>query len=180
MLRTQGYGGGGQWKHHVQAALGGMAFTGNLGGSLTGIPGAGTFVPIGNGVIAHPLFTLDPSIAFDLVLDPPASPTETQFQRLRYVGGAQSLCAQVTCSLSIQDPAIGAIGTAAKLQVNGVDIPNSEQEGQTGGLITTAGSLTVQGSTVLNPGDDLRVLVANATNGGDFIVSSCHLTVVAL
>jgi len=178
--RTQGFGGGQQYKQFTQAALGGMAFSGNLGGQLTDVAAPNAFVPIGNLVVAHPLFNLDPSVFFDIVLDPPASPNETQFQRLRYIGTARNLCAQVTASLSIQDPSVGAIGIAAKLQINGVDIPDSEQEGQTGGLITTAGSTTIQGSTLLQPGDNLRVLVANSTNVNDFIVSSCHLTVLAL
>lgn len=177
--RVQGFGGG-QYKRFTQAALGGMAFTGNLNGQLTDIVAQDTFVPIGNLVPAHPLFNLDPSVFFQIVLEPAASPNEAQFQRLRYIGTARDLCAQVTASLSIQDPSVGAIGIAAKLQINGVDIPDSEQEGQTGGLITTAGSTTIQGSTILQPGDDLRVMVANATNVNDFIVSSCHLTVVAL
>jgi hypothetical protein len=178
--RVQGFGGGGQWKRFTQAAIGGMAYTGNLGGQLTDIVAQDAFVPIGNLVPAHPLFNLDPSVFFEIVLVPGGSPNETQFQRLRYIGSASGLCALVTCSLSIQDPTLGAIGIAAKLQKNGVDIPDSEQEGQTGGLVTTAGSTTIQGSTILEPGDDLRVLVANASNDNDFIVSSCHLTALGL
>lgn len=178
-LRVQGHGGGGsQWKRHVQAAIGGMHMSGNLGGVPTVNPGAGTFVPVGNGAPAHPLFVLDPSVGFEIILDPPASPNETQFQRLRYTGSARDLCALITCTISAQDPGLVAFGFAAKLQLNGVDIPGSEQEAQTGGLITSADSLTIQGGTILNPGDDIRVLMANLTDGNDWIISSAHLTVL--
>lgn len=176
--RVQGSQAG--WKEHTQGArapaIGGMAFTGNVGGVITDNPGAGTFVPIGNGQPAHPLFTLDPSLFFAIGV---VGANETQNQSLIYTGSL-SLCAILTCSLSFQDPALGAFGTAAKLQQNGVDIPNSEQEAQTGGLITSADSLTIQGGTLINPGDTFRPLVANMTDGGNFIISSCHLTCVAL
>jgi hypothetical protein len=178
--RTQGWGGGAQWRQFTRAAIGGVAFTGNQGGVVTVNPGAGTFVPIGNGSPAHPLFALDPSVNFQIVLVPALSPNETQFQKLRYVGAARDLCVVLTCSLAFQDPALGAFGTAAKLTQNGVDIPNSEQEAQTGGLITSADSLTVQGGAVMQPGDEFQILVANITDGGNFVVSSCHLTAIGL
>ncbi len=164
-----------------QIGIGGMAFTGNLGGVPTANPGAGTFVPIGNGNIppGHPLFLLDPSVLFDLVLNPPASPNEAQFQRLRYIG-TQRVCAAIQCSLSVQEPAVGAVGYAAKLTKNGVDVVNSEQEAQTGGLITSADSLSIAGGTFLDENDEIGILLTNVTNGANLVVSSCHLQVIAL
>ena len=162
-----------------QIGVGGMAFTGNLNGVVTDNPGAGSFVHVGNGQSLHPLWVLDPSLLFDLVLQPPASPNETQFQRLRYIGKTQ-VCAAIQCSLSVQEPAVGAVGYAAKLQLNGVDIPNSEQDAQTGGLITSADSLSVAGGTVLVENDEIGILVANLSTAADLVVSSGHIQVIAL
>lgn len=180
-LRTQGHGGGGQpWRQHVQAAIGGMAFTGNREGVETVNLPPNVFVPVGSQAPNHPLFVLDPSANFQIALNPPGLGNETQYQVLEYTGRARGLCGLFTASVSFQDPApLGGFGTGVKLTLNGVDIPGSEQEGQTGGLITSADSIAVQGIVELNPGDQIQVLVANTSDATNFIISSCHLTGIA-
>ncbi len=160
-------------------AIGGMAFTGNLGGAVTVIAAAGAFVPVGNGTPAHPLFVLDPSFAFSIVLDPPASPNECQFQRLRY-DGVKALCAAINCAVSVQEPTLGAVGYAGRLTQNGVVIPNSPADAQTGGLVTSADSLSVLGGITMNPGDIIGIEIANLTNTDNLNVSSCHIQVIGL
>ena len=137
----------------------------------------GQLVPVGLGSPNHPLWVLDPSMFFEIVLDPPASPNEAQFQRLRYIG-PRNLCAALDCALSVQEPTVGAVGYEGALTKNGAVIPNSPMDAQTGGLITSADSLSFKGGALLEPGDTIQVLCANLTTTDPLIVSAGHLQVV--
>ena len=160
-------------KRPVPMAVGSMAFTGNLGGAATVIPGAGTFVRIGNGAPGHPLFIANPqNMFFNLV------GVSTDTQELQYAGPRTvRLC--IRGIVSLQEGIIGAVGIAVQLLQNGALIPNTSIDGQTGGLISSAGNLVTEGLVEARPGDTFTMEVANLTNANNLTASGAILTVGA-
>ena len=147
---------------------GNMAFTGNLGGVATIIPGAGTFVPIGNGLGAgHPSYVANPNNSLFSVQGGP----DAENQVLRY-DGTEMLCICARASVSAQDPALGAEGFAIQIIKNGVPQFPTSMEGQTGGLVTTAGNIYTETIIDISPGEVLQLLIANLTSPANLIFSS--------
>lgn len=154
--------------------IGNMAMTGNLAGVETVNPGVGTFVPVGNGTgVAHPLFVANPQNKnFVLV----GATAETQ--ALRYVNTRSfKLC--IRGILAVQNQALVAQGFALRLLQNGVPVPNTTIESQTGGLIDSAGALVTESLVMASPNDLFTLEFANLTSGADLTVSSAVLTVGA-
>lgn len=152
--------------------IGNMAMTGNLGGVETVNPGAGTFVRVGSGNAGtHPVFVANPNNK-DFVLVGATAPT----QELRYTGKKPfKLC--IRGMLALQDQAIGAEGFAIRLLQNGVPVANTTLEGQTGGLITSAGFIASESVVQAQPNDVFTIEFANITGGANLTVSGALLTV---
>lgn len=149
---------------------GSMAFSGNLGGVATVNPGAGTFVRIGAGAPGHPLFVSN--IANRLVS---VQGLTTATQELVY-DWSEKRCFCVRVDLSLQDQAIGAEGFELRLVKNGVPIPNTTVQGQTGGLITSSGFIHTESLVDLNRGDVVYPEFANITSGANLTASSAIVT----
>ncbi len=154
-------------------AVGNMAFTGNLGGVNTVIPAAGTFVPIGNGAPAHPLFVANPNNLLFTLLG-----ATTAAQVLRY-DGVEPVRLCIRGSISVQDPLFTAEGFALRLLQNGAPIPNASMDGQTGGLITSAGNIYVEALVTAANLDLFTMQLANLTSAQNLNVSSAVFTVGA-
>ena len=153
-------------------ALGNIAFVGNIGGIETVIPGADTFVPIGNGNAGtHPTF-VDNTSNIQFALEGTTAPT----QGLLFAG-LSPLRLHMAATVSVQNPALSALGFALRLLKNGNPIANTTLEGQTGGLITSAGNLTTLGSDTFAFGDVLSIEIANLTSSQNFVVSSAAINV---
>ncbi len=147
---------------------GNMAFTGNLGGVATIIPGAGVFVPIGNGLgAAQPSYVANPNNALFSVQGGP----DAENQVLRY-DGTEPTCICARASVSAQDPALGAEGFAIQITKNGVPQFPTSMEGQTGGLITTAGNIYTETVISIAPTEVLQLLIANLTSAANLVFSS--------
>lgn len=154
--------------------LGNMAFTGNLGGVETVIAVVGTFVRVGNGNPGtHPVFVSNPNNLL-FTLEGATAPT----QRMLYNGTTSArMC--IRGAMSVQDPTASAEGFAIQLLQNGVVIANTTMEGQTGGLVTSAGSIYTEGVVMASPGDEFTFEIANLTSTQNLVVSSALFTVGA-
>jgi len=153
-------------------SIGNMAFTGNLGGQDTVISVQGAFVPIGNGNAAHPLFVANPSNErFDL------EGATTAAQLLRYRNFRDNQLS-VRAAVAVQpDAVVGALGFAIRILQNGVPVPNTEIEGQTGGVLLAAGSTYTEGVVTAATDDTFTLEIANTTGTEDLTVSAALLSV---
>lgn len=158
---------------------GNMGIPSNPTSLLTVIPAANTFVPIGNGTPTHPAYVLDPASA-RVRLNPAPPPTpQAQLTTLEYIG-VESSNTTVFGSMSVSSNALGGkrlSGRVVRIPFDGSpDVPLSPTfESNTGGLLNSAGSLSFQVSTLLFPGDRLRLEIANNTDADDLIVVACNV-----
>jgi hypothetical protein len=149
--------------------LGCMSFTGNLGGAPTAFPGVGAFVPVGTGSPLHPLYVAAPINERTSVAG-----ATTATQVLVYDGLVATKLV-VTASLSVQSPFLVAKGFSLRILQNGVPIPDTSMDSQTGGLVTSAGNCFAECAVVAAPGDVFQIELANLTDGTDLIVSSATM-----
>jgi len=148
------------------------------GGSVPTVVGAiNTFVPIGQGSPAHPVYVLDPASA-RVAIDP-APGAQAQVTTLEY-SGVEPSNTTVFASMSVTSAALGGVrfsGRVVRVPFNG-DPPvalSPTFESNTGGLLNSAGSLAFQVSSLLFPGDRLRLEIANRTDGSNLIVLACNV-----
>jgi hypothetical protein len=150
------------------------------GGGVPTVTPVGSYVPVGNGAPAHPLYALgSSSVRFALISLGGAPGADAQV--LEY--GGRPYIGSVTLSLSVA-LAGGFITTpraiGARLLLNGVVIPDATWEGgfAPGAIGVTAGSLSFTTGITLDAGDQLQIEIANlGAAPGDLIVTGAEVSV---
>jgi hypothetical protein len=151
------------------------------GGGVATITPVGSYVPVGNGAPAHPLYALgSSSVRFTLISLGGAPGADVQV--LEYVG-IRPYVGSVTLSLSVA-LAGGFITTpraiGARLLLNGAVLPDATWEGgfAPGAIAVTAGSLSFATGITLQSGDQLQIEIANlGIDPGNLVVTGAEVSV---
>ena len=140
-------------------------------------PGAGSYVPIGLGVPGYPLFALSgSSVRCSL-----GGGATTDTQTLQYIG-ARPYVADVSVSVTLAT-ATGFITASRTIGVrllkNGAVLPGATWEGglAPGAIAVTAAAVNFSVPDTLNPGDELKVEIANLTDGAQLIVTGAQIVI---
>jgi hypothetical protein len=151
------------------------------GGGVATITPVGSYVPVGNGAPAHPLYALgSSSVRFTLISLGGAPGADVQV--LEYVG-IRPYVGSVTLSLSVA-LAGGFITTpraiGARLLLNGAVLPDATWEGgfAPGAIAVTAGSLSFTTGITLQSGDQLQIEIANlGIDPGNLVVTGAEISI---
>jgi len=150
------------------------------GGGVPTVTPVGSYVPVGNGAPAHPLYVLgSSSVRFALISLGGAPGADVQV--LEY--GGRPYVGSVTLSLSVA-LAGGFITTAraigARLLLNGAVLPDATWEGgfAPGAIGVTAGSISFTTGLTLDAGDQLQIEIANlGAAPGNLVVTGAEVSV---
>lgn len=150
---------------------GSIGIDGNPLGVTTVIAVAGAFVAVGTGAVAHPAYVLDPSSA-RVALNQP--------------GGAASALLEMTATEPVNCMVFASVSArtaagAALVAVRVVKNPGGGQVVLVPGFTslldrTVDGAFAFQTSTIMLPGDELQLQVANLTTVDALIVDSVNLS----
>lgn len=157
---------------------GSIGIDGNPAPSDTVIPGADTFVPVGNGNnLTHPIYTLDPSSSRVALSQVNGAPTGVLVLTANEPINAMVFAAVAARTVSGNPKAFSA--QVVKNPGGGQEILTPRFTSVTGGaIVNSAGSLSFQTSTSMVTGDVLQLQVANRTDGDGLIIDSVNLSIM--
>jgi len=148
-----------------------------FGGSLQPNPGAGIYVPIGQGVGGYPLFALSGSSVRCALGGGPT----TDLQTLEYIG-ARPYVADIAVSVTV-GTGTGFITASrtfgVRLLKNGVVLPGATWEGglAPGAIAVTSAAVSFSVPDTLNSGDELKLEIANLTDGAQLVVTGAQIVI---
>jgi len=148
-----------------------------FGGSLQPNPGAGIYVPIGQGVLAYPLFTLSGSSVRCALGGGPT----TDLQTLEYIG-ARPYVADIAVSVTV-GTGTGFITASrtfgVRLLKNGAVLPGATWEGglAPGAIAVTSAAVSFSVPDTLEQGDELKLEIANLTDGAQLVVTGAQIVI---
>jgi hypothetical protein len=148
-----------------------------FGGSLQPNPGAGTYAPIGFGIIGYPLFALSGSSVRCALGGGPTADLQT----LEYIGARPYVAdISVSCTVGTGTGFITASRTfGVRLLKNGAVLPGATWEGglAPGAIAVTSSSVSFSVPDTLSAGDQLKIEIANLTDGAQLVVTGAQIVI---